>query len=135
MTESMSLLRVESLRVVIHAQTGLVGAVTDLSFTVESGETLALVGETGSGKSMSMLALTGLIPVGVAATISGRAMFEGRDLLCMSETQLRTLRGRRIAKCYSQAVERGTNPGTQWQPIAGHDDPRPCGAQHGHPAQ
>ena len=105
MTESMSLLRVESLRVAIHAQTGLVEAVADLSFTVEPGETLALVGETGSGKSMSMLALTGLIPVGVAATISGRAMFEGRDLLCMSETQLRALRGRRIGMVFQDPAQ------------------------------
>ena len=105
MTESMSLLRVESLRVVIHAQTGLVEAVTDLSFTVESGETLALVGETGSGKSMSILALTGLIPVGVAATITGRAMFEGRDLLCTSETQLRAMRGRRIGMVFQDPAQ------------------------------
>ena len=67
-------------------------AVRGLSFDVEPGQTLGIVGETGSGKSVTALSLLGLNP---GADISGSAVFEGRDLLTMEPDSIRRVRGPR----------------------------------------
>ena len=76
----MSLLSVRGLTVSFPTSDGIVRAVRGLSFDVEPGQTLGIVGETGSGKSVTALSLLGLNP---GADISGSAVFEGRDLLTM----------------------------------------------------
>ena len=73
-------------------------AVDDVSFDLERGVALGIVGESGSGKSVTCRALLRLLPP--TATITGRAAFEGRDLLNLAETELNTIRGRRIAMIF-----------------------------------
>ena len=79
---------------------GDVEAVRGLDLTVAPGETAAIVGETGSGKSVAMLATLGLLPPG--ATVAGSARFEGRELLGLGRKQLDAIRGRRIAIVFQE---------------------------------
>lgn len=79
-------------------------AVDDLSYTLNRAETLAIVGESGSGKSVSSLALLGLLPQRTATIESGRAMFEGRDLLALSEDEKRSVRGDRITMIFQEPM-------------------------------
>jgi oligopeptide/dipeptide ABC transporter ATP-binding protein len=82
---------------------GALQAVRGISFTLTCGETLAIVGESGSGKSALAMALTGLNR-SLGATISGRVLFEGRDLLALSERQLRRVRGPEVAMIFQDAL-------------------------------
>jgi peptide/nickel transport system ATP-binding protein len=97
----MALLDVEDLRVSFSTDDGVVEAVQGLSFSVERGKTLGIVGESGSGKSVSTQAIMGLSPF---AQITGRAEFEGRDLLGMSEDELREIRGARISMIFQDPL-------------------------------
>ncbi|WP_104516374.1 ABC transporter ATP-binding protein [Acinetobacter indicus] len=76
--------------------------VHNLNFELHAGETLALVGESGSGKSVSSLALLGLLPSQLQ--IQGRALFQGQDLLQLNPTQLRQIRGQRIAMIFQEPM-------------------------------
>jgi len=79
-------------------------AVKNLSYTLGKGETLAIVGESGSGKSVSSLALLGLLPRRSAEVEEGRAHYDGRDLLALSEEHLRKLRGDRLAMIFQEPM-------------------------------
>jgi peptide/nickel transport system ATP-binding protein len=74
-----------------------------VSFTLEQGETLAIVGESGCGKSATALSLTRLLPAG-AATVTGSIRFQGDDLLSMPEEQLREIRGHHIAMVFQDPM-------------------------------
>ena len=89
----MALLEVANLTVRFHTRNGVVNAVNNISFTIAKGETLAIVGESGSGKSVCCYSLLNLIPQPPGRIESGSALFEGLDLLSMSEAQLRKIRG------------------------------------------
>jgi oligopeptide/dipeptide ABC transporter ATP-binding protein len=97
----MSLLSVRDLTVSFPTSDGVVRAVRGLSFDVEAGRTLGIVGETGSGKSVTALSLLGLNP---GADISGSADFAGRDLLRLSGDQLRKVRGAEIAMIFQDPL-------------------------------
>ena len=97
----MSLLEVTDLRVSFPTSDGLVQAVRGVSFSVERGQTLGIVGESGSGKTVSTQALLGLTPGG---DISGRAMFDGANLLTLSEDQMRHIRGAKIAAIFQDPL-------------------------------
>ncbi|NAS25664.1 ATP-binding cassette domain-containing protein [Herbidospora sp. NEAU-GS84] len=90
-----TLLEVEDLTVWLATRNGPRKAVDGLTFRVDSGEVFGIAGESGSGKTMTAMALLGLLPH--AARTSGRAVFEGRDLLAMKPRELRDVRGRSIA--------------------------------------
>ena len=90
------LLEVRNLGVVFDTPAGTVHAVNDVSYTLEEGETLGIVGESGSGKSVHALAMLGLVPRPPGRIVSGEVLFRGRDLLTMSERELREIRGRQI---------------------------------------
>ncbi len=97
------LLEVRDLRVTFRTRRGTVTAVDGLSFTVDRGDALGIVGESGAGKSVSMLSLLRLIR-DPNASIAGVARFDGRDLLEMPETELRAIRGRDIAMIFQDPM-------------------------------
>ena len=96
------LLEVADLRVEFRTHGGLVKAVGGISYGVDEGETVALVGESGCGKSMSALAVMGLVPS--PGRTSGAVRFRGRDLLGLSEDELREVRGRDIAMVFQEPM-------------------------------
>jgi oligopeptide/dipeptide ABC transporter ATP-binding protein len=95
------LLEVDDLNVSFNTPDGVVRAVRGASFRVDSGQTLGVVGESGSGKTVSTQALVGLAP---GADVSGRSTFEGQDLLKMSNSQLRAVRGARIGMIFQDPL-------------------------------
>ncbi len=97
------LLTVEDLSVTFPGHPGPVRAVNDVSFSVAAGERVGIVGESGAGKSVTAMALLGLL-ASPPATITGRAWFDGADLLTMGPRRLRTVRGRRIAMIFQDPV-------------------------------
>lgn len=100
----MALLSVEHLRVCFHSREGVAVAVDDVSFSVEAGQVLGIVGESGSGKSVACYSLLGLVPTPPGRIENGRALFEGRDLLAMTEKQLRQIRGFRISMIFQDPM-------------------------------
>ena len=97
------LVAVEDLRVHFHTDAGVVKAVDGVSWSIAPGETLGIVGESGSGKSVSALAVMGLVQQ-PPARISGRILFQGRDLLTAGEDELRSLRGRDISMIFQDPL-------------------------------
>jgi oligopeptide transport system ATP-binding protein len=98
------LLQVEDLAVRFHTPEGIVHAVNGVSFALEEGETLAVVGESGCGKSVTMLALLGLIPIPPGEITSGQAIYRGADLLRMSQDELENIRGKDIAMIFQDPM-------------------------------
>ena len=90
------ILDVTDLKTVFGTRSGEVHAVNSVSFDLKPGELLGVVGESGSGKSVTMMSLIGLLPSPPAEIRSGTVMFEGRDVLKMSQQELRDIRGSRI---------------------------------------
>jgi oligopeptide transport system ATP-binding protein len=98
------ILQVEDLHVDFLTDDGLVRAVTGVSFHVDRGETLGIVGESGSGKSVMNLALMGLVPQPPGRVSKGRAVFDGKDLLRLSQRELSRIRGKRIAMIFQDPM-------------------------------
>ncbi len=103
MTADPPLLRVEDLRVQFPGDDGLVHAVDGIGFEVRSGRTLGIVGESGSGKTVASMTILGLTRR-QGAQISGRVLFEGKDLVTLSEEQLRAIRGNEIAMIFQDPL-------------------------------
>ena len=101
------LLDVNDLRVRFTYRGRLIYAVNGVSFSVAPGETLAVIGESGSGKTVTSRALMGLLPP--TAHVQGSARFEGRELLSMKEGELREIRGQMISMIF-QDPSRSLNP-------------------------
>jgi oligopeptide/dipeptide ABC transporter ATP-binding protein len=97
------LLSVEDLRVEFWTSRGTVYAVNGITFDIAPGETLGIVGESGCGKSVTSLALLGILARAGRVT-SGTAIFEDRDLLQMEDSQLRRIRGRDIAMIFQDPM-------------------------------
>ena len=100
----MSLLTVNDLSVSFVTRNGTTEAVKNVSFNVESKSITAIIGESGSGKSVSCYALLGLIPQPPGRVDSGTAEFGGRDLLSLSERELRGIRGSDIAMIFQDPI-------------------------------
>ncbi|WP_038173174.1 ABC transporter ATP-binding protein [Vibrio pacinii] len=98
----MSILSIENMNVRFNTADGVVQAVTDLSYTIEKGETLGLVGESGSGKSQSVFALMGLTADN--GIVSGTANFKGENLLTMSKKQLNHIRAEKIGMIFQDPM-------------------------------
>ncbi len=99
-----ALLSVENLRVVFNTRNGQTVAVEDLSFSINKGDVLGIVGESGSGKSVACYSLLGLIPMPPGKIESGRAMFQGQDLLRLSEKEMRHIRANKIAMIFQDPM-------------------------------
>ncbi len=103
MIASAPLLEVEDLRVEFTTRRGIVHAVNGISFAIAPGETLGIVGESGCGKSVTSLAVLGLLARN-GRVRSGRALFDGRNLIELSDRALRGLRGREIAMIFQDPM-------------------------------
>jgi oligopeptide transport system ATP-binding protein len=100
------LLEVKDLKTQFFTQDGVVKAVDDVSFYIMPGETLGVVGESGSGKSMTGLSIMRLIPNPPGKIVAGEILFNGRDVLKMSEEQVRSIRGNDIAMIFQDSRTR-----------------------------
>jgi peptide/nickel transport system ATP-binding protein len=96
------LLRVDNLSVELQTHRGPAFAVRDVSFTLERGDTLGLVGESGCGKSITVMALMGLLPEN--ARVTGSILFEGKELVGQPERQMCALRGDRIGMIFQEPM-------------------------------
>jgi len=98
------LLEVKNLRVELQTKDGVVPVIDDLSFDLDYGESLSFVGESGCGKSMTALALMGLLPEKVGRIASGSIKFEGRQLANASSEDLRKIRGNEISMIFQEPM-------------------------------
>ena len=99
-----TLLEVKDLKTEFHTQDGVVHAVNGVSFSVDEGETLGLVGESGCGKSVSVLSVMRLIPQPPGKITSGQVLFQGRDLLKVDDEEIRSVRGNKIAMVFQDPM-------------------------------
>ncbi len=97
------LLDVRNLKTYFFTSSGLVKAVGGIDFTIDEGETLALVGESGCGKSMTALSLLRLIP-SPGKIVEGEIFFRGQDLLHIPEAEMRRIRGNQIAMIFQEPM-------------------------------
>jgi peptide/nickel transport system ATP-binding protein len=102
--ESDLVLDVKNLKTVFFTNSGLFKAVDDVSFTVKRGETLAIVGESGCGKSVTALSLMRLVPDPPGRIVGGSVTLEGTDLLALDEAQMRAVRGNRISMIFQEPM-------------------------------
>ncbi len=99
-----ALLEVRGLKTQFLTDDGLVKAVDGISYDVHEGETLGLVGESGCGKSVSALSLMNLIPNPPGKVVAGEVLFEGQDLLKMSDDEIRHVRGNKMAMIFQEPM-------------------------------
>jgi peptide/nickel transport system ATP-binding protein len=99
-----TVLEVKNLQTVFFTNSGLFKAVDDVSFTVRRGETLAIVGESGCGKSVSALSIMRLVPNPPGRIVGGSVMLEGTDLLGLDEAAMRDVRGNRISMIFQEPM-------------------------------
>ena len=97
-------LDVKGLRTVFFTNSGLFKAVDDVSFSVRRGETLAIVGESGCGKSVTALSVMRLVPDPPGRIVGGSIMLEGTDLLSLDESEMRAIRGNRISMIFQEPM-------------------------------
>ena len=98
------LLRVENLKTFFFSEDRIIRAVDDVSYNLASGEVLGIVGESGSGKSVSALSLMRLIDDPPGRIVGGKIIFDGDDVLTMSETEVRNIRGNDIAMIFQEPL-------------------------------
>jgi oligopeptide/dipeptide ABC transporter ATP-binding protein len=99
-----TVLEVKNLKTVFFTNSGLFRAVDDVSFSVRRGETLAMVGESGCGKSVSALSIMRLVPDPPGRIVGGEVLLEGTDLLSLGEAEMREIRGNRISMIFQEPM-------------------------------
>ncbi len=99
-----TVLEVKGLQTVFFTNSGLFKAVDDVSFTVRRGETLAIVGESGCGKSVTALSIMRLVPDPPGRIVGGSIMLDGTDLLGLDENRMREVRGNRISMIFQEPM-------------------------------
>jgi peptide/nickel transport system ATP-binding protein len=107
MTEALAeetVLEVKNLQTVFFTNSGLFKAVDDLSFSVRRGETLAIVGESGCGKSVTALSIMRLVPDPPGRIVGGSVALEGTDVLALDEVEMRAIRGNRISMIFQEPM-------------------------------
>ena len=98
------LLSVENLKTYFHSSRGTVKAVDGVSFTIDAGETRAIVGESGCGKSITSLSLLQLVPEPAGYVAGGKIVFNGKDLLDYTWSEMRNIRGKEIAMIFQEPM-------------------------------
>ncbi len=104
------ILQVKGLETQFRTRNGTIHAVNGVSFSIREGETLGIVGESGCGKTVSMMSLLGLIPTPPGKVVAGEAFFEGVDLLKLNNDQMRKYRGSKISVVFQ-------DPMTSFNPV------------------
>jgi len=99
-----ALLQVQDLHTYFETDEGLVQAVNGIDFNIGRGKTLGLVGESGCGKSVSALSIMKLIPMPPGRIVRGRILFEGHDLVKLSEADMRRIRGNSISMIFQEPM-------------------------------
>jgi oligopeptide transport system ATP-binding protein len=99
-----TLLEINNLKTRFHTPEGTVFAVNGVSFKLDEGETLAVVGESGCGKSVTMMSILGLIPIPPGDIYGGSALYRGADLLKISEPDLERVRGKEISMIFQDPM-------------------------------
>ncbi len=98
------LLEIKGLQVAFFTKDGMVRAVNGISYSLDEGDTLGIVGESGCGKSVSSLAMLRLLPEPPARIMGGQILFEGQDLLKLSLNEMHKIRGRKIAMIFQDPM-------------------------------
>ncbi len=104
------LLTVKDLETQFETRAGIIHAVNRITFSLREGETLGIVGESGCGKSVSMMSMLHLIPQPSGKVVGGKALFKGQDLIKMSENEIRKIRGSKISVVFQ-------DPMTSFNPV------------------
>src|ERR1700712_1739177 len=99
-----TILNVKNLQTVFFTNSGLFKAVDDISFSVRRGETLAIVGESGCGKSVTAFSIMRLVPDPPGRIVGGSVVLDGTDLLRLDETEMRAIRGNRISMIFQEPM-------------------------------
>jgi oligopeptide/dipeptide ABC transporter ATP-binding protein len=100
----MSLLEVSNLSISFATESGVVSAVDNLSFSIDSGKTLCMVGESGCGKSVTALSILRLVQMPPGRVDSGKILFKGSDLLTLPINEMRKIRGNKIAMIFQDPM-------------------------------
>ncbi len=98
------LLQVKNLKTYFYTEEGVVRAVDDVSFNIKQGETLAIVGESGCGKSITAMSIMKLIPSPPGKIEGGEIKFKGKDIIKLSDEELRSLRGNKISVIFQEPM-------------------------------
>ncbi len=104
------ILKVEGLETHFRTQDGVVHAVNGVSFNLKEGETLGIVGESGCGKSVTRMSMMRLIPMPPGKIVAGSALYQGKDLLKLSDNEIRDIRGAEISVIFQ-------DPMTSFNPV------------------
>jgi len=99
-----ALLEIEGLRTQFFTSSGIVKAVDGITYDVEAGETVAVVGESGCGKSVSALSILRLVAEPAGKVVGGTIKFQGQDLLALSDIEMRKIRGNDIAMVFQEPM-------------------------------
>jgi len=98
------ILSIKDLKTCFHTDDGVVKAVDGVSFDIRSGRTLALVGESGCGKSVTALSILRLVPKPTGKIEAGEVIWQGRDILALSEEEVRHIRGNEISMIFQEPM-------------------------------
>ncbi|PKO15912.1 MAG: peptide ABC transporter ATP-binding protein [Chloroflexi bacterium HGW-Chloroflexi-10] len=104
------LLNVQGLETQFRTREGIVHAVNGVSFTLKEGETLGIVGESGCGKSVTVMSMLRLIPSPPGKVVAGQAVYQGKDLVKMTDEEIRHIRGSQISMIFQ-------DPMTSFNPV------------------
>ena len=99
-----NILSIKDLRTYFHTDDGIAKAVDGVSFDLKEGETLGIVGESGCGKSVTALSILRLLPKDVGVIEGGEILFEGKDIVKMSDIEIRTIRGNKISMIFQEPM-------------------------------
>ena len=108
--QAATVIEVKGLQTYLFTRSGIVKAVDDVSFALRRGETLAVVGESGCGKSMTALSLMRLVPSPPGRIVGGTITLEGRDLLQLDEAEMRDIRGNDISMIFQEPMTSPRSP-------------------------
>src|SRR5207253_6737842 len=104
MQQQQPLLELRGLNIAFNTDRGQIRPVRDVSYSIYPGQTLAVVGESGCGKSVTALSILRLIPMPPGQVLGGQVIFQGRDLLTLSDKEMRSVPGRDIAMTFQESM-------------------------------